>query len=95
MIKQFKVSMEFDVTSTDFADVVVDAKNEEEARQIALTRYLEEKLSDLEFYSDGDIESEINADTTWACEEIDSKMTSLRKQGMNYIYPKNKGKKNE
>ena len=72
MIKEFKVSMEFNVKSTDFADVVVNARNEDEARKIALEMYNAEKLLDLEFYSKGGAYSELDVEAKWFCEEIES-----------------------
>ena len=76
MIRKFKVSMEFNVKSTDFADVMISAESEDEARKIALEMYNAEELPELDLYAGGDAYyTELDTETKWLCEEVEPEVT--------------------
>ena len=94
MIKNFKVSMEFNVKSTDFADVMISAESEDEARKIALEMYNAEELPELDLYAGGDAYyTELDTETKWLCEEVAPEVANPKKQVMDYSHPEKKVEK--
>ena len=58
---KYKVRLEFDVISTDFAEIVVNANTPEKARELASELYPTTDQS-LDFWSGGDVDSTLNTD---------------------------------
>ena len=62
--------MEFDIVSTDFADVEIEASSKEEAARKAITLYEADELA-LEYYDSYNIETMLNPDfENWEVDEL-------------------------
>ena len=49
-MKTYTVRLEFDVVSTDFAELTVQASSPKEARELAKTKYLNDDYENLDFW---------------------------------------------
>jgi len=69
---QYEVRLEFDVVTTDFADLVVNANSPEEAVEKAIEKYKTEKPR-LKFYSSEERTVSLNTEysDSWNVEEIE------------------------
>lgn len=67
---KYIVRMEFNVTSSDYADVEVEANSREEAIKAALEKYEIDNWEELDFYSGKNYESELEGNQDdWLVEE--------------------------
>jgi hypothetical protein len=71
-MKKYKVRMEFDIESIDFADTIVEANSKEEAKNIAIHKYLNEEFNDLDYYAADTFDSTLrsNEKDEWLVEEV-------------------------
>lgn len=67
---KYIVRMEFNVTSSDYADVEVEANSREEAIKAALEKHEIDNWEELDFYSGKNYESELEGNQDdWLVEE--------------------------
>jgi len=70
---KYRVRLEFNVVSTDFADINVEADTPEEARVVAAKTYLDAEGSlDLDYYAGDEIDTSLDTgyQLDWLVEEI-------------------------
>ena len=63
-MKKYKVTLEFDVYSTDLADVTIEAESAEEAQKLAVSKYLDSDIrQDLDFYPSKHMDHSLSENT--------------------------------
>ena len=68
---KYKVRIEIEVDSIDFAQITVEASNVEEAKQLAIEKY-EDNPSDFDVWASDSVDSRVdmNQIDEWSVEEI-------------------------
>jgi len=70
-MKTYNVRLEFDVVSTDFADVEVKANSTEEALAIAIDRYHNDDSLDLDYYASNYLDTTLShSPEDWEVNEL-------------------------
>ncbi len=65
---KYRVFMEFDVISTDIAEITIEAQSLDEAKTLAIKAYHDGES--LDYYSTNNFDSELDTQSDWRIDEI-------------------------